>query len=120
MLKHSERNCILAFSPTGKLLYRAQFQVFSPGPRIIPVPQSPKNPNAGAAKALVLNHCDKLFRPETVPTQLGRVASPPVPVDIVGANAKPLSITVRPEKVHCQSIFPTQSPRVFMKGRSYL
>src|SRR5437867_3359143 len=102
----------------GKFLNRAQFQLFSPGPRINPVPQFPKKPKAGSANAVVLNHCVKDFGPLTLPAQFGREASPPVPVASSGDRANPLSITVMPENVQFPRTLPNTSLRFFKKGRS--
>src|SRR5438128_486825 len=117
MLKNSERNWSLTLSPMGNDLYRAQFQAFSAGPWIRPVPQFPKVPNAGAAKAALLNHCETFFGPDTLPTQSGRAANPLVPVAIPGVKANPLSITVIPENVQPPSAFPAKSLRCLKTGR---
>src|SRR5439155_5134388 len=107
MLKNSALNCSFSCSRMGKVLNTAQFHVFSPGPRIKLFPQLPKKPDAGTAKAEVLNHSARLFGPETEPIQSGRVASPPVPVAKPGVRGFPLSIRVIPENVQLPKTAPS-------------
>ena len=80
-------------------------------------PAVPNVPNAGGAKAAVLNHCETFLGPDTLPVQLGRVANALVPVAMPGVKANPLSITVIPENVQPPSIFPAKSLRCLKTGR---
>ena len=118
MLKKSARNWSLAFSWTGKVLNRAQFQSCSPGPRMIPLAQFPKNPKAGAANDPVLNHSDNDFEPGIDPTQLGRVANPPVPVAREGVSGAPLKYAVMPENCQLPNAFPVK-PDLFRRIGSW-
>src|SRR5579884_2799046 len=117
MLKNSERNCRLTRSVIRKVLYSAQFQVSSPGPGMIPVPQLPKKPNAGAANDAGLNHSETRFGVLIGATQFGRVARPFVDVDMPGVNTNPLSIIVIPENVQPPNAAPTKPVRPRRNGR---
>src|SRR5271157_3004698 len=118
MLKNSARNCRRNLSLIGNVLNNDQFQVFSPGPRIKPVPQFPKKPKAGAVKAAVLNHSAVVLGPEMdcPETQSGRVAKPGFGVPSPGAKTNPLCMTVSPEKVQLPNAVATGPLRFFSSG----
>ena len=88
-----------------------------PGPGMIPLPQFPKKPKAGAANEFGSNHCATVFVVSTAATQFGRVARPFVDVDIPGEKTKPLSTIVIPENVQWPNIFPRISVLFRRNGR---
>src|SRR5437016_12261738 len=85
-------------------LPRPKSKLTNPGPRTAPFDSFPKVPGVGYTKALVLNHCVRVFGPLALAIWLARSGpqqgTPSLSVAKVTVAGKPFCISVIPDTCH--------------------
>src|SRR6266705_1721979 len=104
MLNASALNCKFVDSSNGNRLPSAKSKLMKPGPRTAPTLSFQKVPGVGYTKALVLNHCVRVFGPLALAIWLARSGpqqgTPSLSVAKVTVAGKPFCISVIPDTCH--------------------